>query len=57
MIGQGITPDQYHPIVDEMSQQELADFLSSIKNGIERTVEKLPPHKDYIQQYCKADNM
>lgn len=52
MIGQGLMPDSYHPIVDTMSRQELETLLLSIRQGITRTVDKLPPHKDYITRYC-----
>lgn len=52
MIGQGLIPQSYHPIVDTMSRQELETLLNSIKQGIEKTVAKLPPHQDYITRFC-----
>jgi len=52
MIGQGLTPQSYHPIVDTMSRQELETLLNGIKQGIEKTVAKLPPHQDYITRFC-----
>ena len=52
MIGQGLMPQSYHPIVDTMSRQELETLLNSIKQGIEKTVAKLPPHQDYITRFC-----
>ncbi|MBJ2129212.1 tryptophan 7-halogenase [Alteromonas sp. IB21] len=52
MIGQGLMPQSYHPIVDTMSRQELETLLNSIKQGIDKTVAKLPPHQDYITRFC-----
>ncbi len=52
MIGQGLMPQGYHPIVDTMSKQELAHLLDQIKVSIQRTVERLPTHEQYLRQYC-----
>ena len=52
MIGQGLMPQSYHPIVDTMSRQELASLLNGISDGISRSVDKLPPHQDYITRFC-----
>ncbi len=52
MIGQGLMPESYHPIVDTMSRQELEVLLNQIREQIDRTVDKLPPHQDYINRFC-----
>lgn len=54
LFGQGFIPEQYHPIVDLMSEQELAAFLASIQNNVAQRVEKLPSHQSFIDRYCKA---
>jgi tryptophan halogenase len=54
MIGQGLTSEQYHPIVDLMPDSELQDFLNTIKHNVQRTVSNFPPHNDFIQHYCKS---
>jgi tryptophan 7-halogenase len=51
MIGQGLVPQEYHPIVNLMSEQELSDFLQQIKSNITRTLEQLPLHCDYIKGF------
>lgn len=53
MIGQGLMPEGYHPIVDTMSEQELQAFLGQIKQNITRTVERLPTHEQYLKSYCQ----
>lgn len=54
MLGQGIIPDQYHPVVNVMGDQELTKFMRGIKANVDRTVQQLPNHESYVQQYCKA---
>ncbi|WP_416307927.1 tryptophan halogenase family protein [Neptunicella sp. SCSIO 80796] len=54
MIGQGLMPEQYHPIVDLMSDSELKDFLDTIKAGVKRKVNNWPNHLDFIKHYCQA---
>ena len=52
MMGQGITPQTYHPIAEKLSDQELAHFLSTIRDSVARTVKSLPEHAAYVSQYC-----
>ncbi|WP_340677231.1 tryptophan halogenase family protein [Paraglaciecola sp.] len=54
MLGQGIKPKGYHPIVDLMTATELQTFLHNIRNPIKRTIDVMPSHHDYIQRYCKS---
>ncbi len=55
LMGQGMVPSQYHPIVDMMSDNELRQFLDGIKGSIEGAVAQWPDHVDFIQRYCKSD--
>jgi len=54
MLGQGIEPEQYHPVVDVMDDEELDSFLKQIKSNVKSTVSQLPEHQAYVEQYCKA---
>ncbi len=54
MLGQGITPQQYHPIVEQMSKEELNHFLSQIRMQNQRFVAQLPSHHTFLQSYCPA---
>ncbi|PKG85894.1 tryptophan halogenase [Colwellia sp. 75C3] len=54
MIGQGLIPESYHPIVDNMSDDELQRFLDHIKTNVNNTVKQLPPHNAFIDRFCKA---
>jgi tryptophan halogenase len=57
MLGQGITPQQYHPVADLMGDAELAQFLDGIKSSVDRTVRQLPMHQAYVEKYCKAEDV
>ena len=57
MLGQGIMPQQHHPIVELMSEQELSHFLSQIKQQNQRLVAQLPSHQAFLQNYCPAIKM
>ena len=54
MMGQGIVPKQYHPIVDSMSDAELTDFLATIAANVQKAVQNYPSHQDFLQYYCKS---
>jgi tryptophan halogenase len=54
MMGQGLMPEQYHPIVDLMDDNELQKFLDNIKLTAKRKVDNWPHHLDFIERYCKA---
>jgi len=55
MIGQGLKPETYHDIVNMMSEEELDRFIQHIKSNIDKTVEQLPKHEDYIKHFCAAN--
>ncbi len=57
MIGQGLIPDQYHPIVDMMSDTELDNFLKTLRARVDHAVNQLPSHQQFINQYCAAQPM
>ena len=54
MLGQGLLPEQYHPIVNMMSDDELTKFLSGIHGAVGSFVNQLPEHQRFIDHYCKA---
>lgn len=54
MLGQGLMPEQYHPIVDEMSDEELRNFMQGAEASVIKQVGRLPRHQAFIDHYCKA---
>ncbi|WP_066967463.1 tryptophan halogenase family protein [Microbulbifer sp. Q7] len=51
MLGQGLMPERYHPLVDSMSEQELAGFIQQIKRGVDQQVASLKDHNDYLANF------
>jgi tryptophan 7-halogenase len=54
MLGQGITPTDYHPVVDKLSDDELAKLMNSIENEHNQYLARFPSHQQFIDHYCKA---
>jgi tryptophan halogenase len=55
MLGQHIVPHRYHPLVDALPEQKIADFLDNVRSTIQRCVEVMPTHADYVAQQCAID--
>jgi tryptophan halogenase len=54
MLGQGLMPEQYHPIVNMMSDEELKVFLDTIEERVAKQLQNMPKHNDFIQHYCRS---
>lgn len=52
MLGQGLMPEQYHPIVNMMSDSELKGFLQSNRALVDHVINQLPSHQQFLSQYC-----
>ncbi len=52
MLGQGVVPASYHPIVELMSERELQNFLNSVAADVDRNMATLLKHQDFINKYC-----
>jgi len=48
MIGQGNMPQDHHPLVNSLSSEQIEDLMANLKTLINRTVEKMPSHQDFI---------
>ncbi|SET38534.1 tryptophan halogenase family protein [Thalassotalea agarivorans] len=55
MMGQGLMPERYHPIVDMMPEEDLKGFLQNVEMGVRKKVDSWPNHHDFIQHYCQAN--
>ena len=54
MLGQGIFPRSYHPLVDVMPDEVLHGRMREIKSVIDRSVAAMPAHQDFITRHCRA---
>ncbi|MCW0387410.1 Flavin-dependent tryptophan halogenase RebH [Xanthomonas sacchari] len=54
MVGQGILPRAYHPLVDQVPQADLERFMASVEQTIGHCADAMPPHQAFIDRYCRA---
>jgi tryptophan halogenase len=54
MHGQGLVPNSYHPIVDNLTDSELDYRLKHIEKVIKASVDSMPMQSDYIAKHCSA---
>jgi tryptophan halogenase len=54
MIGQGIVPAGYHPLVDAVPEKELEQLGESVRGVIGSCVTAMPEHEQFIARYCRA---
>ena len=54
MLGQGIMPQGYHPMVDEMPEERLIDHVESMRAMLSHAVAAMPTHQQWIERYWKA---
>jgi len=54
MLGQGILPRGYHPLVDQLPEADLHRFVASVGQTIADCVDVMPMHQAFIDRYCAA---
>ena len=54
MIGQHIIPAAYHPLVDGVTDAELAKLGESVRGVVASCVAVMPPHEQFIARCCQA---
>jgi tryptophan 7-halogenase len=54
MLGQRVTPEQFHHMGAMLGEQRLRGALESLRTGIARRVASLPTHKEFLARYCPA---
>ena len=55
MIGQNIMPRAYHPMVDTLSLDEVRQLVAGTRGVLERSVDVMPTHRDFINRFCRAE--
>jgi tryptophan halogenase len=54
LLGQGISPQQHHPLARALADADMRRMLESIRGPIEREVARMPSQQAFIERYCKA---
>lgn len=57
MLGQGLNPKGYHPLVDVVPDDEFTRRMAHIKKVLDTAVNYLPGHEEFIVQHCKSLQM
>lgn len=53
-LGQGVQPRNHDPMADVLSDAELRQRLTRIRDYVTRLVGNMPPHRDFLNRHCKA---
>jgi tryptophan halogenase len=53
MLGQGITPTGYDPLVDSLPLPNLRKFMLHVKDVTAKTAAAMPRHEAFIDENCR----
>jgi tryptophan halogenase len=54
MLGQRIVPQGWHPIVDDMPEDRLVEYVEGMRTSLAHAVATMPTHQEWIDRYWKA---
>jgi tryptophan halogenase len=54
LIGQGIDPDGYHPLADQIGERDLGEYLATLEQLYRREVDHMPGHAAFIAAHGAA---
>ena len=57
LLGQGVRPRTYDPLVDVMPEKELHERMNNIRTVIQNSVAHMPDHWEFITRNCAAKPM
>ena len=52
MLGQRLSPRDWHPLARLMPKDRLASTLAGLKAGIDEAIDRLPIHQAFVDFYC-----
>jgi tryptophan 7-halogenase len=56
MLYQGIRPEHYHYLATAMSDKDLVRFLENIRTTINKAVDQMPTHQEFVDRYARASD-
>jgi tryptophan halogenase len=54
LLGQGVQPRAYDPLVDSLPVDYLRRYLQHTRDVVARTAQAMPMHEDFIRRNCQA---
>ncbi|WP_323814092.1 tryptophan halogenase family protein [Cellvibrio sp. NN19] len=53
LLGQGVMPQDFHPLAAVPTQEQLAEMFANIKKIKQKPLSQLPEHDAFLAQYCQ----
>lgn len=57
LLGQGVVPRDYHPLVDALSDEQLMQLISSVRHTNAQSAALMPTHADFIARFCQVPSV
>ncbi|MES1191216.1 MAG: tryptophan halogenase family protein [Steroidobacter sp.] len=54
LLGQGLIPENYDPLVDTMNDSELQRIMMNMMSAVRHAAENMPAHADFIRRNCAS---
>ena len=54
MLGQAVDPQGWHPLADQLSDDDLAAFLESVERLVAHRAAAFPDHRAFVESHCRA---
>jgi len=54
MLGQGVTPANFHPAVLRVPEDKLRQSLEAARANVARAVERMPRHEEWLRRYAET---
>jgi tryptophan halogenase len=54
MLGQGVEPAGYDPLVDALPLESLRRFVHNAQDVVAKTAQAMPLHQNFIERHCNA---
>jgi tryptophan halogenase len=54
LIGQGVLPRGFHPLAALRPEEEVAAFVDDVARVVDRCVQAMPLHADFVAAHCRA---
>lgn len=56
MIGQGLVPESWHPVVDRIDDMQLETMMANVRADIAQVVRGGPGHEQYLREICEGES-
>ena len=57
MLGQGITPAGYDPLVDSLPMENLRKFMLHVRDVTAKTAAAMPEHEAFVNENCRSQRI